>query len=201
MAKKPETIALQSPVSDNHVTLIESMQRRRTNRDFDSTPISVEDLSGIFWSGYGANRPEGHKTVPAAWGLYGLDLYALTAEGAYIYNASTNSLDGVTKDDLRALSGMQDYAAKAPLDIVIFVDQDRMVLPDKDMNKILQKNIDKVAALDAGAVTENIYLYCASAGINVVERMLVAEDDLRKALGLKKHNKFVIALSLGYPPK
>ena len=200
MSKKPETIALQSPVTDNKVTLIEAMQRRRTNRDFAATPVSLEDLSGLFWAAYGANRQDGHKTVPAAWGLYALDIYAVTAEGAYLYDPATNSLQGVVAGDLRSATGMQDYAATAPLDIVIFVNEDRLKLPDKDMNKVLQRNAERVAALDAGAVTENIYLYCAAYGLNVVERMLASEDTLRKSLGVSRHCDFVVAMSVGYAP-
>lgn len=201
MSEKLQPIALDSPVADSNVTLIEALRRRRSNRDFDSAPVSQEHLSGIMWAAYGANRPDGHKTVPAAWGLYALDVYAIMPDGAYRYEPETNSLQPVVTGDMRSYSGMQDYVAYAPLNIVIFVNTDRLQLDDKDMNKILQKNKERVACLDAGAVAENIYLYCAAEGFNVVERMLASEDSLKKALKLGRHNDFIVALSIGYPQK
>ena len=56
-----------------------------------------------------------------------------------------------------------------------------------------------MAALDAGAVAENIYLYCASEGINVVERMML--DDRRFSLltGLPDSARFQVAMTVGYP--
>ena len=57
MSEKLQPIALDSPVADSNVTLIEALRRRRSNRDFDSAPVSQEHLSGIMWAAYGANRP------------------------------------------------------------------------------------------------------------------------------------------------
>lgn len=196
---KLQSIQLQAPDMSMSMTLMDALRQRRTNRDFASTPLSDEHLSGLFWAAYGANREDGRKTVPAAWGLYALRLFAITPQAAYAFDPQSNTLNPIKEGDFRAFSGMQDFVTHAPLDIAIFVDDDMLELSDKDMNKIVKKNKDRVAALDAGAVTQNIYLYCAAAGLNAVERLMVGEDDLKKVLKLGRHQHYVVGMTIGYP--
>lgn len=201
MSKTIDPIILSQPDMNNSVSLMQAFATRRTNRDFDSAPLSTDILSGLFWAAYGKNRPDGHKTVPAAWGLYALKVYAVMPEGTYLYNAKEQRLEGVQEGDFRREAGMQDFVTGAPLDIVIMYDEALLQLDDKDMNKLLHRNVDRVVALDAGAVAQNIYLYCAANRLNVVERMMVSEDAFRKAVGLSKKEHFVVALTVGYPPR
>lgn len=157
---KLKSIALQSPDFNEPATLMQAFSKRRTNRDFDSRPVSEKHLSELLWAAYGANRPDGHKTVPSAMGIYPLDIYAVTARGVYRYEPSTNSLEPVSEGDYRADTGIQDFAGQAPLDLVIVYNEDAFDVPDKPTAKMLQKNQVRLTALDAGAVTQNIYLYC-----------------------------------------
>lgn len=195
------TIELTKPLPTGGATLIQAMLQRRTNRDFDPSPLSEEHLSGIFWSAYGNNREDGHRTVPSAVGIYPLKLYAVTPDGVYLYEEETNSLRPIENGDYRAMTGMQDFVTRAPLNIVIFYDEDAFDLPDKDMAKMIKKNLERVVSLDAGAVTQNIYLYCAANKINCVERMSMAGDQFKKALHLPRHQEFVVAMTIGYAPK
>lgn len=199
--KGMDAITLTKPQAESSVSLIQAMEQRRTNRDFDPTPLSPEHLSGIFWAAYGKNRPDGHRTVPAALGIYALRVYALTADGAYLYDPESNTLQPVESGDFRAMSGMQDFVSQAPLDIVIFYDADDFDIPDKDLAKMIRKNIDRVVSLDAGACAQNVYLYCAANRINCVERMSISGDQLKKTLRLPRHQEFVVAMSIGYAPR
>lgn len=53
----------------------------------------------------------------------------------------------------------------------------------------------RMAALDAGAAAENVYLYCASEGINVVERMLFDSTTFAGIMGLPKSYNFMLAMT------
>jgi nitroreductase len=55
------------------------------------------------------------------------------------------------------------------------------------------------AALCAGAIMQNVYLYCASAGLVSVVRGLFDEDALHQALGLMPHERIVITQTVGAP--
>lgn len=194
------TIRLSQPILDQGLTVKQAMMRRHSTREFFSKPLSLDTLSEVFWAAYGVNRTEGKRTVPSALGLYPLEIYGFTAQGVYKYNPEQHTLTKVTDKDLRAKSGSQEFVAGAPLDLVIYTDYKKFVTGNPDIDNMVKGQEERISLLDAGAVTENIYLYCSSEQINVVERAMVDENDLSKALGLPSTSRFVVAMSIGYPP-
>lgn len=194
------TIRLSQPILDQGLTVKQAMMRRHSTREFFSKPLSLDTLSEVFWAAYGVNRTEGKRTVPSALGLYPLEIYGFTAQGVYKYNPEQHTLTKITDKDLRAKSGSQEFVAGAPLDLVIYTDYKKFVTGNPDIDNMVKGQEERISLLDAGAVTENIYLYCSSEQINVVERAMVDENDLSKALGLPSTSRFVVAMSIGYPP-
>lgn len=202
MSDKLLPVKLVAPVVKDGATLKGAIMKRHTSREFSPQPLSLKDLSELLWAAYGINRKATRgRTVPSACAVYPLDLYVFTAEGVYLYESEEHKLNPVVKGDLRALAGGQEFVATAPLSIVIFADRNRMKSDDAAFDASLKAHAARIAALDAGAVTENAYLYAASANINVVERMWVDDTKLREALGLSDENFFQVALTLGYPPE
>lgn len=180
-------------------SLLDALHRRRTDRTFAARDLSQRHLSQLFWAAYGVNRSDGKRTAPAAMGIYSLSLYAVTREGIYLYHPATGELVEILRGDYRGFSGTQDFVATAPLNIVIYADYRAFRTGDPKTDAIIEGHEDRMAALDAGAVAENIYLYCASEGINVVERMML--DDRRFGLlaGLPDSARFQVAMTVGYP--
>ena len=142
-------------------------------------PVSAKDLSNILWAAYGFNRP-GKRTIPTARNEQGMDVYVLTADGAFLYNAKDNVLEQVVKKDLRDLLGPQDFARKAPLTL-LFVEKQH-----------------KYAGMHAGSAYQNVGLYCASAGLNNVVRGMYDADGLAKALNLGDR-EVIVTQTVGYP--
>lgn len=194
------TIRLSQPILDQGLTVKQAMMRRHSTREFFSKPLSLDTLSEVFWAAYGVNRTEGKRTVPSALGLYPLEIYGFTAQGVYKYNPEQYTLTKITDKDLRAKSGSQEFVAGAPLDLVIYTDYKKFVTGNPDIDNMVKGQEDRISLLDAGAVTENIYLYCSSEQINVVERAMVDEKALSEALGLSSSRHFIVAMSIGYPP-
>ncbi|MFG6423915.1 MAG: SagB/ThcOx family dehydrogenase [Paramuribaculum sp.] len=193
-------IKLVAPVIEEGLTVKEAIMKRHTSREFSSQPLSLKLLSELMWAAYGVNRKATHgRTTPAAWGIYPLEIYAMTADGVYLYDPEEHKLNPIAKGDLRGLSGEQDFVGGAALDIVIFADRDKMKTGDAASQALMDRNIVRLASLDAGAATENVYLYATSAGLNVVERVYVDDEKLRKGLGLADSRMFVVALTVGYP--
>lgn len=194
-------IKLVAPVTGEGLSVKSAILKRHTAREFSPQPLSLKHLSEILWAAYGINRkPSGGRTCPSAMHVYALEVFAITAEGAFLYDPEEHKLNPVAAGDLRPLAGEQDFVATAPLDIAVFVDRDKMKKADLAFADLTEPQIMATASLDAGAATENVYLYCASENINVVERLWVAGDTLRDALGLDANHSFVIAMTLGYPP-
>lgn len=174
-----ENITLPAPETTGGKPLMQAIAERKTAREFADTPVSAKDLSNILWAAYGFNRP-GKRTIPTARNEQGMDVYVLTAEGAFLYNAKDNVLEQVGKQDLRGFLGPQDFARKAPLTL-LFVEKQH-----------------KYAGMHAGSAYQNVGLYCASAGLNNVVRGMYDADGLAKALNLGDR-EVIVTQTIGYP--
>jgi SagB-type dehydrogenase family enzyme len=134
----------------------------------------------------------GKRTAPSARNWREIDIYVATADGTYVYDPNAHALRRVAARDLRALTGKQDFVATAPLNLVYVADQSRMA--DASVE---DKN--RYAAADTGFIAQNVYLFCASAGLNTVVRGLVDHERLAAALGLASHQEIILAQTIGYP--
>ena len=193
LAQETGAIKLPPPGMEGGMPLMQALKARHSTRAFGSKPLPPQVLSNLLWAANGVNRPEsGHRTAPSAHDWREIDVYVTTAEGAYRYDPSTHTLKRVAAGDIRHVTGVQDYVATAPLNLVYVADLDRMSDASAE---------DKAfySATDAGFIAQNVYLYCASAGLAVVVRGLVDRDALGAALGLGRHQRIVLSQSVGYP--
>ena len=193
LAQETAAIKLPPPETAGGMPLMQALKARHSTREFGSKPLPPQVLSNLLWAANGVNRPEsGHRTVPSAHDWREIDVYVTTADGAYRYDPPTHTLKRVVAGDIRRLTGVQNYVATAPLNLVYVADQDRMSGASAE---------DKAfySATDAGFIAQNVYLYCASAGLAVVVRGLVDRDALGAALGLGRHQRIILSQSVGYP--
>ena len=200
LAQDIEAIRLPPPEMEGGMPLMQALKARHSTREFASKPLPPQVLSNLLWAADGVNRPDsGKRTAPSAHDWREIDVYVTTAEGAYRYDPPSHTLvrlirvaGGVVAGDIRKLTGMQDFVGTAPVNLVYVADLDRMSGAGAE---------DKAfySATDAGFIAQNVYLYCASAGLAVVVRGLVDRDALGAALGLGSHQRIIIAQSVGYP--
>ena len=178
---------LPAPATAGGKPLMETLRARQSAREFAAKKMPEQVLSNLLWAAWGINRPEkGGRTAPSAMNRQEVDVYAVTAEGAFLYNAKKHSLEAVAEGDLRALAGTQAFVRDAPLNLVLVADTAK----SGDMT---------YAAFTAGAISQNVYLYCASEGLATVVRASVDKAALGKALRLRAEQKIVVAQSVGYP--
>ena len=193
VAQETGAIRLPSPDTAGGMPLMQALKARHSTREFGSKPLPQQALSNLLWAADGVNRPTtGARTAPSAHDWREIDVYVITADAAYRYDPPTHALTRVAIGDLRRLAGVQEFVATAPVNLVYVADLDRMSGAGAE---------DKAfySAADAGFIAENVYLYCASAGLAVVVRGLVDRDALGAALGLGKHQRIILAQSVGYP--
>jgi nitroreductase len=57
------------------------------------------------------------------------------------------------------------------------------------------------AAAGAGAISQNVYLFCASEGLATVVRGSVPREDLAKTMKLRPDQRIILAQTVGYPKK
>ena len=206
MSKTINPLKLVSPKPyDEGFTLKQAIALRHSSREFSPQPLSLRHLSELMWAMYGVNRPKDNphpgRTVPSAMAFYPLSIYVMTEAAVYLYEPIEHKLLPVAEGDHRSTDGTQSFVAQAPVDIAIFANAAMMHGSDCELNNTIRDNIIRMASLDAGAVAQNAYLYCAANSINIVERMAVDVHKLTRLLNVSDESQFIVALSIGYPPE
>jgi SagB-type dehydrogenase family enzyme len=186
-------VALPPPQAAVPTTLLEALRKRRSTREFASRELPRELLSTLLWCAFGINRPEsGGRTAPSAHNWQEIEVFVALAEGAYRYVPRRHALQPVADANLRPATGVQDFVGRAPLNLVYVADFAKMVDASAEDRTFY-------AAADAGFVAQNVYLYCAAAGLACVVRGLVDRRRLAPLLKLTVDQRIVLAQTVGYP--
>jgi SagB-type dehydrogenase family enzyme len=194
LAEGATEVALPPPQTASTIaTLIEALSRRRSTRDFASRELPRDVLSTLLWCAFGINRPDsGGRTAPSAHNWQEIEVFVALPDGAYRYDARRHALQPVVNADLRAATGMQEFVGTAPLNLVYVSDFGKM-------SDASAEDRTFYAAADAGFIAQNVYLYCAAAGLACVVRGLVDRRKLAPALRLRTDQRIVLAQTVGYP--
>ena len=185
-------ITLPKPVTDGGKPLMQVLKERHTTREFKGDALPQATLSNLLWAAWGINREDGHRTAPSAMNNQEIDIYAFSTEGVYLYDAKANTLKQVLAGDHRAAAGKQDFVATAPLSLIYVADYAKM-------GKTADADKAFYSASDCGFIAENVYLFCASDGLNCVVRGFVDRDAIAKLLTLRPDQKVLLGQTVGYP--
>ncbi len=188
-------IELPKPQTEGGKPLMQVLKERKTTREFSSEKLPMQTLSNLLWAAFGINRAEtGQRTAPSAVNWREIDVYVAMAEGLYLYDAKSNTLQPVLAQDIRAATGSQSFVKDVPVNLIYVADFTKMGN---------SSNEDKVfySAADTGFISQNVYLYCASEGLATVVRNLVDKTALAKAMKLRTEQRVVLTQSIGYPLK
>lgn len=192
-AQESKIVELPEPNMEGGMPLMEALKLRQTMREYSDRQLVPQVLSDLLWAAFGVNRPEsGKRTAPSAMNLQEIDIYVALAEGLYLFRPEDHVLEMISGDDIRAMTGGQDFVAGAPVNLVFVADYSRMTrgsAADKDF----------YSATDTGFISQNVYLFCASEGLATVVRGWVDRDALAKAMGLGEDQKIILAQTVGYP--
>jgi SagB-type dehydrogenase family enzyme len=191
-AAEPGSISLPLPQTDGGKPFLTTLKDRKSVREFSAKPVPLGMLSTLLWAGCGVNRATtGHRTVPSAMNSQEIELYVALAEGLFLYDARTNCLKRISDRDVRPKTGGQDFVKTAPVALVFVANLDRL-------GKARLEDRERYAWMDAGFISQNIYLYCASEGLGTVIHEL-DRAQLKDALKLGPDQTVILAQSVGYP--
>lgn len=175
---------LPKPQTTGGKPLMQVMSERKSSRDFqENQTISKQDLSNMLWAAWGVTH-DGKRTIATAMNRQELVLYVITPTEISRYNAETNTLTTVNTGDFRQYSAMQDFAFIAPINIVLVVDTEK-------------QKMTEFQAYTAGAASQNIYLYCAQAGLKTVVRAGFDRENLPKAMKLGENERILFVQTVG----
>ena len=79
------------------------------------------------------------------------------------------------------------------MQLIYVADYSKMGVGSNGEDKIIY------SSANTGFVAQNVYLYCASAGLNTVVRGMIDRDRLSKDMLLRDKQKIVLVQTVGYP--
>jgi len=194
-AKDLKPTKLPDPQTEGGKPLMQVFSERKSMREFSSRELPSQVISDMLWAACGINRPDsGKRTAPTSRNMQEIDIYVVMPDGTYLYDAKDNMLIPVADGDLRDATGGQPFVKDAPVNLVFVADLAKMKGLPADA-------VDFYSATDTGFVSENVYLYCASAGLATVVRGWVDKPALAKAMKLRDDQRIILSQTVGYPGK
>ncbi|MDQ5984883.1 MAG: hypothetical protein CSYNP_00581 [Syntrophus sp. SKADARSKE-3] len=186
-----QTVQLLKPQTDQ--PFLQLLAKRSSSRAYSAQPLPPQTLSNLLWSAFGISRPEsGKRTAPTANNKQEIDVYIAMEKGIYLYDAKANLLKLIVPGDHRGATGIQSYVKDAALNLIYVADLGKSG-GKSDEDKLLY------AAAATGFISENVYLYCASAGLATVIRAYVDRPALGAIMKLRPNQKIILAQTVGYP--
>jgi SagB-type dehydrogenase family enzyme len=186
-------IKLPKPKEKGSTSVEETLNQRRSVRDYKKEPLSLEEISQILWAASGKNLYR--RTAPSAGATYPLEIYVAAGKneglepGLYQYSYSKHSLERIKDQDIRnrlsqAALG-QRMVEKAPVNIVITADFERTT------GHYGQRGI-RYVHMEGGHVGQNISLQANALNLGTV--MIGAFDDkeIKEILGIKEEPLYII---------
>lgn len=192
-------ISLPFPQTESGMPVMQALAKRQTSRDFADAELSPAQLSQIFWAANGVNRPEsGKRTNPAALGVHSVEVYAVTAEGIYLYQPEAHALQSVAEGDFRMTTTTgQAFVGQAPLTLVYVGNASAWENARRVPSGEQQVLYDSIAA---GAMTQSVALAAAAEGLGTCVRASVDHDAFGEAAHLQEGQTVLLAQTLGVLP-
>ena len=188
----PEHIDLPTPRLEGGQSLISALWQRHSTREYSDQSLPLPVLSELLWAAFGVNRPNGDRTVPYWRHVMVIDVYISMQDGVWRYEPATHTLMRYLQEDIRDRTGLQDFVAIAPLNLIYVAHGERMA-------DVAPEDRRLYASVDAAFMGQNVYLFCASEGLATVFRGAVDTPKLGKALNLPEQQFVTFAQSIGYP--
>jgi SagB-type dehydrogenase family enzyme len=190
MAKE---IKLPKPKEKGVISIEETLNRRRSVRDYKRGPLSLEEVSQLLWAAQGRNLYR--RTAPSAGATYPLETYLVSGEvegltpGIYHYSFSGNSLEMTREQDVRKRLSRaaleQEMIEEAPINIVIAADYGRTTGHYGHRG-------NRYVHMEVGHVGQNVSLQAIALGLGTVMIGAFEDKQVQEVLGIKEEPLYII---------
>jgi SagB-type dehydrogenase family enzyme len=191
-AGEENIIPLPQPEKTGGMPLMEALNQRHSGRSFQDKALTDQILSNLLWAAFGVNRENGKRTAPSSQGKTEMEIYVAKSDGLFLYLPEKNALKKILDEDIRAKTGKQNFVADAPVNLIFVANY-------KKAGNVDPEKYRYTSGMNTGFISQNVYLYCASAGLATVVRGWFDENELRKAMKLKDHKGIILTQTVGYP--
>lgn len=191
-----DAIDLPTPRTGGPISFEETLQGRRSVRDFTDEDLSLGERSQLLWAAQGQTASWGGRTAPSAGGLYPLELYLATADGLWRYLPEGHRVQVRTADDVRGgladASGGQSSVATAPAVFVLTAVLARTAAKYGD-------RAERYVLLEAGHAAQNLLLQAVALGLGGVPVGAFDDGDVAAVLGLPSGEEPLYLIPVGHP--
>lgn len=199
----PRQVSLPEPRTNGQISLEEAIASRRSVRGFSDEPITLPEVSQLLWAAQGITDPAGHhRAAPSAGALYPMETYLIAwnvdslEPGVYRYLPRAHALEPfgpeVPADRLAAACYGQYWVSGCPATILLTAVFERTTRHYGD------RGIAYVY-MEAGHISENVYLQCVSLGLGTVAVGACTDEDVSALLGLPDDEVPLYLMPLGAP--
>ena len=188
---------LPHPSLDSMASVENALNNRRSYRSYEDKSLNINQLSQLLWSAQGVTSNWGGRTVTSSKSAYPLSLYVISSQitdldkGLYLYVPGdiqpAHQLSTVYKSDLTSIlnESTDQYSLQhAPLVIVI----------TSSSNKV-------EAYLEAGQVSQNLFLQSESLGLGMATINSPDSDLLKEVLKIPEEETIIYLIPVGHPKK
>jgi len=186
-------IKLPKPKIESEFSLEETLNKRRSFRDYEKGSLSLEQVSQLLWAAVGKNQYR--KTAPSAGATYPLETYLVVGEveglepGVFHYSPNEHSLERIKEEDVRkklseAALG-QEMIEEAPIDIVIAANYTRTT------GRYGQRGI-RYVHMEAGHVGQNVHLQVVALNLGTVMIGAFHDSAVKEVLGIKEEPLYMM---------
>jgi SagB-type dehydrogenase family enzyme len=189
---------LPKPQKELEFPLMKALELRRTKRKWKDSSLSDQEISNILWAACGITMVEtkvskSKRTAPSARNAQTVKIYVALDKGLFQYDEKNHALILLKEQDVREHISNQKMMKSAPVGLIYVADYSRLkgYIGTNDHQKWF------VAGTETGFISQNVYLYCASAKLSTAVIGLVDRDKLHKIMELPDYEKVVYTQVIG----
>jgi SagB-type dehydrogenase family enzyme len=186
---------LPPPRLDGPCSLEQTIQKRRSVRNYTNAPLDLEHLAQLLWAAQGITNPLGLRTAPSARATYPLELFVAASNvsgleaGTYQYKCQNHEISliasGNPQQTLTNAALGQTSVATAPLSLII------AAVPLRTAQRC-GEHAARYVAMEAGHVAQNIYLQATALGLGTLVVAAFIESEVNHTMGLGEAQPFYI---------
>lgn len=189
------TVILPKPDLKGSMPLEQAVAARRSQRDFSSRSLTLEQIGQLAWAAQGQDAHSRYRTVPSAGATYPLELFILTEDGFFHYLPGKHALARLTEQDLRgrlaAAAWGQEFIADAPVTLVFAAEFARTA------GRYGQRGV-RYVYMEAGHAAQNVHLQAEALGLGSVAVGAFDDASVSKVLELPDHLEPLYMVPVGY---
>lgn len=183
------SITLPEPLHEG-LSVEEAIRQRRSTRSYSDEAVTLAEVSQVLFAAQGITGKLGDRSLraaPSAGATYPYEVYIFVnrvenlAPGIYHYLPQEHGIElvkaGDFGEDLSAACVGQTMPAEAALTIVL------AAVPERTIDVYGQRGLMYIY-MEAGHISQNIYLECASLGLAVVAVGAFYESEVDDLIGL-----------------